>query len=180
MDGHTLHRDDADRPENLASLVRLIADRADHPVAHKTKVCLLLGAGADIGSGGLTFAELKRQAVKEFAKRHLFDVTSGEQIQEQFEDFFRRLQPDDRALLVEALFRGMQSLDPSDGYKLLVLLAEAGGVDAVVTTNFDVMLEAAQSQLGRDAFQVFAPGFARPYLLSHERIELPKRPYLKL
>lgn len=180
MDGQTLYRDDADRPENLASLVRLIADRADHPAAHKTKVCFLLGAGADIGSGGLTFAELKSQSVKEFSKRHLFDVTPSEQIQDRFEDLFRRLQPDERALLVEALFRRMQSHEPSDGYKLLVLLAEAGGVDAVVTTNFDVMLEAAQSQLGRDAFQVFAPGFARPYLLSHERFELPKRPYLKL
>src|SRR5205085_10910210 len=38
----------------------------------------------------------------------------------------------------------------------------------------------AQHQLGRDLFQVFAPGFARPYLLSHPRFDLPKKPYLKL
>jgi len=44
-----------------------------------------------------------------------------------FENLFRSLEPDDRARLVEALFRQLQQLDPSDGYKLLVLLAEAGG-----------------------------------------------------
>jgi hypothetical protein len=158
----------------------LIADRAADTVGHKTKVCFLLGAGADISSGGLTFAELKRQAVEEFSKRRLFDVTLPEQIEARFEDLFLRLQPDERALLVDWLFHRMQPLRPSDAYKLLVLLAEAGGVDAVVTTNFDLMLEEAQAQLGRDLFHIYAPGLARPYLLSHARYELPKKPYLKL
>jgi hypothetical protein len=166
--------------EALASLVRLIADRAANPLAHRTKICFLLGAGADISSGGLSFAELKRQAVEEFTKRPLFDVTLPEEIDARFEDLFGRLQPDDRALLVEAIFRRMQPLRPSDAYKLLVLLAEAGGIDAVVTTNFDVMLEQAQHELGRDPFQVFAPGLARPYLLTDSRYELPRKPYLKL
>src|SRR6266852_5829005 len=171
---------DSDGPGGLASLIRLIADRASDSVTHRTKVCLFLGAGADLSSGGLTFAELKRQAVEEFSKRHLFDITPAEQIEARFEDLFLRLQPDERALLVEWIFRRTQPLQPSDAYKLLVLLAEAGGIDAVVTTNFDLMLEAAQSQLGRDLFQIFAPGIARPYLLSHPRFELPKKPYLKL
>jgi hypothetical protein len=173
-------REDVDRPETLASLIRLIADRADDPARHKAKVCFLLGAGADIGSGGLSFAELKRQAVDEFSKGHVFDVTSPEEIEARFESIFLRLPPDERALLVEWLFRRIQALKPSDAYKLLVLLAEAGGIDAVVTTNFDLMLERAQHQLGRDLFQVFAPGVARPYLLSHDRFELSRKPYLKL
>lgn len=164
----------------LAPLVRLIADRAADPARHRTKICVLLGAGADISSGGLSFAELKRQTVEEFAKTPLFDVTSAEAIDTRFEDFFRALRPDDRALLVEAAFRRLDPLEPSDAYKLLVLLAEAGGVDAVVTTNFDLMLERAQNQLGRDLFQVFAPGLARPYLISHGRFDLPRKPYLKL
>lgn len=168
------------RPEALASLIRLIADRADDPAIHKTKVCFLLGAGADISSGGLSFAELKRQAVEEFSKRPLFDVTLPEEIEARFEELFLRLQPDDRALLIEWIFHRMQPPSPSDAYKLLVLLAEAGGVNAVVTTNFDIMLEQAQYQLGRDIFQVFAPGLARPYMLSYARFELPKKPYLKL
>jgi hypothetical protein len=175
------HRDqDLARQDVLASLTRLIADRAAHSSVHKTKICLFLGAGADISSGGISFSDLKRQALEEFSKRHVFDVTTDERIETGFEALFSALEPDERALLLESLFRRMQPLNPSDAYKLIVLLAEAGGIDAVVTTNFDVMLEHAQHQLGRDLFQVFAPGFARPYLLSHDRFELPRKPYLKL
>lgn len=167
-------------PDGLPSLVRLIADRADAPTRHATKVCFFLGAGADLSSGGLTFAELKRQAIEELSREPLFDISTPDQIEKRFSALFLSARPDDRALLIESLFRKLQPLSPSDGYKLLVLLGEAGGVDAIITTNFDLMLERAQSLLGRDVFQVFAPGFARPYLISHPRYELPKRPYLKL
>jgi hypothetical protein len=170
----------ADRPETLASLVRLVADRAANPTGHRTRICVFLGAGADLSSGGVSFGDLKRQAVEEFTRRPLFDITTAEDIDARFESLFLQLEPDDRALLVEAIFRRLQPLHPSDAYKLLVLLAEAGGIDAVVTTNFDVMLERAQEELGRDLFQIYAPGVARPYLLSAERFELPRRPYLKL
>jgi hypothetical protein len=174
------HPRDSEGPETLASLVRLIADRAADSVGHRAKICFLLGAGADVSSGGLTFVELKRQAVEEYTKRPLFDITLPEQIEARFEDLFVRLQPDERALLVDWIFHRMKPLQPSDAYKLLILLAEAGGIDAVVTTNFDLMLETAQAQMGRDIFQVFAPGVARPYLLSQPRFELAKKPYLKL
>jgi hypothetical protein len=166
-------------PEALAFLVRLIADRAADSVGHRAKICFLLGAGADISSGGLTFNELKRQAVEEYTKRPLFDITLPEQIEVRFEDLFVRLQHDERALLVDWIFHRMKPLQPADAYKLLVLIAEAGAVDAVVTTNFDLMLETAQTQMGRDIFQVFAPGVARPYMWS-PRFELTKKPYLKL
>lgn len=167
-------------PEGLASLVRLVADRAGNPHAHRTKICVLLGASADIASGELTFVQLKREAVQDFGKRPVFGITASQDIDAHFERLFASLPPDDRALLIEALFRRMHPLRPSDGYKLLVLLAEMGGIDAVVTTNFDVMLERAQHELRRDVFQVFAPGFARPYLLTDMRYELPRKPYLKL
>lgn len=149
--------------ESLSLLVRLVADRAADPKRHKTKICVLLGAGADISSGGLSFAELKRQAVEAFLKAPLFDVTSPEDIEERFEGLFLGLQPDERALLVEAVFQKLRPLVPSDAYKLLFLLAELGGIDAIVTTNFDAMLERAQSLLGRDIFHIYAPGIARPY-----------------
>ena len=54
------------------------------------------------------------------------------------------------------------ALFPSDAYKLLVLLSESGGIDAIVTTNFDGMLEKAQQELGRDLFQIYAPGSGAP------------------
>src|SRR5437899_1810589 len=109
---------DSDRPEGLPSLIRLIADRAQAPASHKTKICFFLGAGADLSSGGLSFADLKRQSIEEFTRRALFDVTLPEQIEERFEDLFVSLPPDDRALLVEALFRRLQPLTPSDACKL--------------------------------------------------------------
>lgn len=164
----------------LAALVRLVADRVADPRRNRTRLCLLLGAGADIGSGGLTFTQLKRDAVEAFLKRPLFDVTQPEEIDLRFEEIFTALGPDERALLIEAIFRKQQDVSPSDAYKVLLLLAEAGGIDAVFTTNFDVMLEKAQALLGRDLIQVFAPGVARPYLLSPLRFDLPKKPYLKL
>jgi SIR2-like protein len=176
---HSQQNEDG-RAAGLASLVRLIADRAADPGGHRTKICLFLGAGADMSSGGLSFADLKRSALEELSGRKLFDVTTAARVEAEFEAFFVDLKADDRALLIESLFRRMQPLRPSDAYKLLVLLAEAGGIDAVVTTNFDLMLERAQALLGRDVFQVFGPGLARPYLVSYERYELPKKPYLKL
>lgn len=166
--------------ETQAALIRLVADRAANPGSHRVKICLLLGAGADISSGGLSFAELKRQAIEEFSGRQVFDVTQPQEIEQHFESLFLRLPVDERALLIESLFRRTQALQPSDAYKLLVLLAEAGGVDAIVTTNFDFMLEQAQRVLGRDLFHIFAPGVARPFVLSPGRFELPKKPYLKL
>ena len=180
MRDETINRTNINNPEVLASLVRLVADRAAHPLEHKSKICFLLGAGADISSGGLTFVQLKRAALEEFAKRPLFDITPAEEIETQFEELFGELAVDERALLIEFLFRKTESLQPSDGYKLLVLLAEVGGIDAVITTNFDLMLERSQTELGRDPFQVFAPGFARPYPLTLDRFELVKKPYLKL
>jgi hypothetical protein len=164
----------------LATLARLVADRATGTVRHKKGICVFLGAGADLSSGGLSFADLKRQAVEEFTGRRLFDVTTPEQTEARFEELFERQAPDDRALLIESLFRRLHALHPSDSYKLLVLTAEAGGIDAVVTTNFDLMLERAQSLLGRDVFQVFGPGVARPYMVSHARYELARKPYIKL
>ena len=173
-------RSDRHGVEALASLSRLVTDRASDPLRHKTKVCFVLGAGADISSGGQSFAALKRQAVEEFTKRRVFDITLPEQIDARFDHLFSTLEPDDRALLVETVFRRSQELKPSDAYKLLVLVAEAGGIDAIVTTNFDLMLEQAQFELGRNLFQVFAPGLARPYLVAPMRFDLPKKPYLKL
>jgi hypothetical protein len=169
-----------DGTDALAALIGLVADRAANPSTHQVKVCLLLGAGADISSGGLSFAELKRQAVEEFLGRRVFEITQPEEIEQRFESLFLHLHTDERALLIESLFRRAQALHSSDAYKLLVLLTEAGGVDAIITTNFDFMLEQAQRSLGRDLYHIFAPGVARPFVLSTGRFELPKKPYLKL
>lgn len=164
----------------LASLVIQVADRAHNPKEHRRGICIFLGAGADVSSGGLTFAELKQQAVERFAGRRTFDVTPPELVDREFERLFVRLPPDERARLIDAVFRQLAGIEPSEAYKLLVLLVEAGGLDAVVTTNFDLMLETAQSLLGRDLLQVYSPGFARPFAQMPDRYATSKRPYVKL
>ena len=167
--------------DGAAILRELIKDHAQNPRVHETKVCLFLGAGADISSGGLTFTQLKRATVDEFTGKVVFDITSSEYLEGIFERVYEDLPEDDRGRLIDALIQRMGSLPPSDGYRLLVLLAEAGAIDAIVTTNFDTMLEKAQLELGRNVFQVFSPGLARPYPTSLPlRYELPLTPYIKL
>ena len=85
-----------------------------------------------------------------------------------------------RGIIVEHMFRTMVGLSPSDSYKLLVLLVEARAIDAVITTNFDVMLEEAEGSLSRRVFDVFAPGVARPFRSQGRPFNSPNVPYLKL
>lgn len=168
------------RQTGLSILRELIRDRATNPGTHIRKICFFFGAGADISSGGMTFAELKRKTVEEVCRRPVFAVTDPEVIQDVFEQAYEDSSPDDRTLLIESLFNRLGQLEPADGYRLLVLLAEEGAIDSVVTTNFDCMVEKAQAQLGRNVFQIFAPGLARPYLVTEVRYGLPRKPYLKL
>lgn len=162
-------------------LRELVKDHAQNPRLHNTKICVFLGAGADISSGGLTFAQLKRATVDESIGRPIFDVTSSEFLEDAFERVYAELPDDDRGRLIDALIQRMGPLLPSDGYRLLILLAEAGAIDAVVTTNFDTMLEKAQLELGRNVFQIFSPGLARPYPDPISmRYKLPLAPYVKL
>jgi hypothetical protein len=166
--------------DGLELLSRLVAEKCRNESTIKKKLCIFLGAGADISSGGITFFELKKRIVEQFSGRHIFDVTPEDVLQADYERIVGQLSPDDRAVVLETIFRELRDESPSDSYRLLVLLAEAGGLDAVITTNFDLMLENAQAQLGRNVFQVFAPGLARPYMVSYDRYDLPQRPYLKL
>src|SRR5438093_840847 len=147
---------DSEGAFSLKLLSDLVSDRAGER-AGTPPIALFLGAGADISSGGLTFAQFKRSAVEQILNEQLFAVTSEEQIEQQFEALFEKhTAARDRGVLIDHLLRRMDQLDPSDSYKLLVLLADAGGVDAFITTNFDVMLEQAATLVGCDVLEVFA------------------------
>src|SRR5882757_1734081 len=78
----------SESPETLALLGRLVADRAANPARHVAKICFFLGAGADLSSGGISFSELKRQAIEQFVKRPIFDITRPEDIEARFEQLF--------------------------------------------------------------------------------------------
>ncbi len=112
--------------KELASLASMVADHALKPREHHRPICLFLGAGADISSGGLTFAAFKMRAVERYRAGGVSDATTPEIAERDFETLFDGLAPDERSGLVEALFRQFDGLEPSDAYKLLVLTIEAG------------------------------------------------------
>jgi hypothetical protein len=55
--------------EKLSVLARMVADRAAEPNIHRRRICIFLGAGADVSSGGPTFAELEHRAIERFSNR---------------------------------------------------------------------------------------------------------------
>jgi hypothetical protein len=147
----------------------------------QNRICLFLGAGADISSGGRTFTDLKMDCIRAFSKVSLPSLLSPDRVDEHFNEFFENLLSKKlRAAVIEFLFHGMDEISPSDGYKLLVLLAKVGIIDSVVTTNFDAVLEAAQRELGLDVFQIYAQGIASPCLAGKRLLLPPRPPYVKL
>jgi hypothetical protein len=142
---------------------------------------LVLGAGADISSGGMTFNDVKKSCVEKFSGASLPSLLSPQDVDDFFNDFFEKLDSEEvRASVVDYLFHGMGSIRPSDGYKLLVLLAKAGIIDAIITTNFDNLLEQAQHEVGLDIFQIYAAGVASPYVLGNQLFSPPRPVYIKL
>lgn len=165
-----------------AQLSARVLDRYRHRRTSNVGVALFLGAGADISSGGLSFSAFKRRCLEVILNRHIFDITSNEEIDSEFQNLFSTISaPEDRAAIIDTLYHEMLRLQPSEAYKLLVLMANEGAIDAIITTNFDTLLELAESNLQRNILQVFAPGLARPFPTSSTPLSLFHRiPYVKL
>ncbi|AWJ88974.1 hypothetical protein Sp245p_03805 [Azospirillum baldaniorum] len=166
---------------SLELIANLVIDRFRASPSGYHKICMFIGAGADISSGGITFSAFKKRCIEKIVGRPLFSVTDPQNIDRHFQEIFHAgLSALEKAALVERIFREASQLLPSDAYRLLVLLAEHHAIDAVVTTNFDVMLEIAQQELGKDVFQIYSPGFARPYPVLPAKVASIKPFYLKL
>lgn len=122
-------------------------------------VCILLGAGADITSGGKTFRELKMDLLE----ANGIDITrniTDKNLTEKFDDLIEKFTQDDRSIELESIMEKI--CVPSEGYELLVFLAHLGYIDAVISTNFDVLLEQTEQELSVKPFDIFAPGRAIP------------------
>lgn len=128
--------------------------------SYKTnKICVLIGAGADITSGGILFRELKLRLLEENGcpvPRNVIDKT----LDELFENQVARMSQDSRCETLDKIMR--KHKEPSEGYLLLVMLAELGYINAVITTNFDYLLEEAQKTLNVNPFTIFSPGKSIP------------------
>lgn len=147
----------------------------------RERLCVILGAGADLSSGGMTFSQLKKACLERFKYMPAISIMSDADLDYHFNRFLEESQKESqRAAIVSFIFHGFESGKPSDGYKVLVLLAKEGIVDAVVTTNFDDLLEVAQRELKLNIFQIYAPGVASPFLINEQAFIPPKPIYIKV
>jgi len=121
----------------------------------KHGICVFLGAGSDISSGGYLFDELKRNCLKKSGYSIQNDTTLYK-LDDMFTDFFRSINQTRRAEILEDI---MQNNDYplSDSYKLLALLVKEKYIDAIVTTNFNNLFEIACKQIGAYVHH-FVPG----------------------
>ena len=125
----------------------------------KRGICFLIGAGADISSGGILFRELKIRFLKENGYIVPSNV-SDKILDEQFEKQIDKMSQNGRCETLDKVMKRYKA--PSEGYSLLVMLAELGYIDAVITTNFDYLLEQTQQSLNLSPFTIFTPGSAVP------------------
>ena len=141
--------------------------------------CLFLGAGADVSSGGVLFSDLKKSIVSNERENSVYDQESFSLIDKDFNEIMDALDDERRCSIIEYFIKNSQEWMPSDGYKLLVLLAKEKCISSVITTNFANLLEKTQEQLGIDAFQIFSPATAIPaqYFINRK---MNKAVYLKM
>lgn len=125
----------------------------------KRGVCFLIGAGADITSGGILFRNLKISFLKENGCIIPSNVTD-KILDQKFEEQVDKMTQNGRCETLDKIMK--RNIAPSEGYSLLVLLAELGYIDAVITTNFDYLLEETQKMLNLNPFTIFTPSSAIP------------------
>lgn len=125
----------------------------------KKGICVFLGAGADLTSGGKLFRDLKKSFL-EYEGEPILESITDQQLDALFEERIERLSQDGRCEALESIMR--DNREPSEGYQLLVLLARAGIINNIITTNFDVLLEESEKMLGIEPFRIYAPGLAVP------------------
>lgn len=125
-------------------------------------ICIFLGAGADVSSGGVSFSELKKESVSFVRNKRIHSYESLEQIDKEFNSIIESLDEESRCMVIQRLIKSSDKWLPSDGYKLLILLAKENCISSVITTNFANLLETTQALMGVDAFQIFTPATAVP------------------
>lgn len=142
-------------------------------------ICLFLGAGADVSSGGVSFSDLKKESVSFVRNKRVHSYEAQEHIDKEFNNIIESLDEESRCMVIQRLIKSSDKWLPSDGYKLLILLAKEKCISSVITTNFANLLETTQALLRIDAFQIFTPATAIPaQYFMHSKSQKPV--YLKM
>jgi hypothetical protein len=167
-----------ERTTPVPELSKLIEDRQRR--RSDRDICLFLGAGADISSGGMTFAQFKQEFFRLILGKPPATADDNTVALEVNIFFSKTRESERRARLVEATFAINQKRQPSDAYMLLALALEKLALDTVITTNFDTMLETAEQSLGLSVLRVYAKGIGLPDEADAGIREPDRVPYLKL
>ena len=152
-----------DKMNNISKL-EFISELSDISAQnnYNNGICLFLGAGADVSSGGKLFSELKKESVSFIRNQWIHSFESSERIDEEFDALIQSVDEKTRCNIVQYIINNSNEWLPSDGYKLLVLLAKENCISSVITTNFANLLETTQELMRIDAFQIFTPATAIP------------------
>lgn len=161
------------------SVLEFISELNNISKGNNNVPCLFLGAGADISSGGVLFSDLKKEIVSNFRQNKIYEQESYTLIDKDFNEVIETLDDENRCKVIEYFIKTSQEWMPSDGYKLLVLMAKEKCISSVITTNFANLLEKTQEQMGIEAFQIFSPATAIPaqYFINRKSA---KAVYLKM
>ncbi len=164
---------------NVNELSSIFTERFENR-RNNLKIALFLGAGADISSGGISFSQFKTKFCEKYSDQPILKGTPIDIIDDRFNSLLQSdIESHNRGHIVDQLFREFGALEPSDSYKVLALLAQKKVIDAVITTNFDTMLERAAHSVGVSIFQIFSPGISKPYDFD-DNIKTESIPYIKL
>lgn len=164
---------------NNISKLEFISELNELANSNSNNLCLFLGAGADVSSGGALFSDLKKESVSFVRNQQIHSFESLELIDKEFNDIIENLDEQARCSVIQRLIKKSEKWMPSDGYKLLILLAKEHCISSVITTNFANLLEKTQELMRLDAFQIFTPATAIPaqYFMSSKH---QKSIYLKM
>ena len=129
-------------PKQIQTLTHLMnirrEDEAEPPYV------LVLGAGASLSSGCSSGARVIADVVGQLSSKDVADLSWEEKITE-FYDLLDNLSATERYTILEPHIVGQI---PSPGYRCLAQLIKAGYFDIILSTNFDVFLEDALSDVG--------------------------------
>jgi len=104
---------------------------------------LFIGAGASIASGAKNMEELITAVLQDY------NIQIGQVgFQEKLTSFYKLMEGLDDAARWAVLKDHFDKLEPSEGYRFLAKLIQAGYFNIILTTNFDRLLEESLLQIG--------------------------------
>lgn len=117
------------------------------------KICLFLGAGVDISSGGPSFNKLKDSIISRFSEFSPYALNTKNK-DDLFEDIIDSVSQYNSREIFQNEING-RNHKISDGYKILLLLTKYNFVDTIITTNYFGYLEEAQQETNEYQYNIY-------------------------